>query len=543
MTRGVVGCLIAMMAASASAGPPDQALSGPAPEVRAPAVPVDLPPIPAFDLPAGPMTVKALRVWTKHFLGTRVALRGFVTFAYDCATDIRKVGESDRAVKARIDADPSLCERPKLYLGDAKTTPHERSLWVVDVPRPYNKLELSRIPKADRTMPDRCEPHEKDPKKQICPPYHEGDEVVVIGELAVRSPHAEANTDGLLVYEAMQNVTQHWQTPGVSFGVMTVTPPGPPPAPPKLPKLVDPAPRAVSASAREASVRALADGNKALGMKDLSRARTAYESALAQWDGDHLAWYGLAMVEMLDHQPAKAVEAFDHCVAIAPREPMYQMFDGVARFEAVVADARAQAAAMQGMKPEDVDVDLSQLPFDEAELHLRQAIALEPGMWRAHYYLGKIQRAHDRAKQAADEFAAAIRANPREVAPFIALAELLLKWDYDDQAIQVAKVGTTTLPASADTADVWYELGMGYDAKAQDEPAVEAFSKALDLKRDHAKALFQRGQAYFHMADLVRAKADLEAFLKTGNAFQLALARQQANRMLMDIAAKARAAH
>ena len=160
------------------------------------------------------------------------------------------------------------------------------------------------------------------------------------------------------------------------------------------------------------------------------------------------------------------------------------------------------------MKPEEVDVDLSQVPFDEAVLHLRQTVALEPGLWRAHYYLGKIARAHDHAKLAADEFAIAIRDDPREAAPVIALAELL-----------------------------------GYDAKGDDAKAIEAFDKALDLKRDDAKSLFQRGQAYFHVSDLVHAKADLEAFVKIGSGSQLAFAHQQANRMLMEIAAKARGRH
>src|SRR5205807_3693821 len=109
-----------------------------------------------------------------------------------------------------IDTDPTMCERPKFYLGDDAHTPPERSLWVVDVPRPYNKLELQRIQKANRDLPGRCEPGDK----KVCPPVKVGDVVTITGDFKTTSPHSERNSDGLLVYQAMQNETRHWATAG-----------------------------------------------------------------------------------------------------------------------------------------------------------------------------------------------------------------------------------------------------------------------------------------------------------------------------------------
>jgi hypothetical protein len=114
-------------------------------------------------------------------------VHGFVTWAYDCKTAIRKADEDDKAVQARIDEDPTLCERPKFYIGDSKDTPVEKSLWVVDVPRPYNALEVKRIKKKDRIEPDRCEPDEKDKSKSVCPPYAVGDEVEITGKFSIES--------------------------------------------------------------------------------------------------------------------------------------------------------------------------------------------------------------------------------------------------------------------------------------------------------------------------------------------------------------------
>jgi hypothetical protein len=125
-----------------------------------------------------------------------------------------------------IDEDPTKCERPKFYIGDAADTPPEKSLWVVDVPRPYNKLELERLPKDElrNPPPDKCNP-KTDPKKSVCPPYQVGDQVEITGTWRLSSPHSERNSDGLLVYKRMKNVTQSWESPEIE------TKPGAPEAP------------------------------------------------------------------------------------------------------------------------------------------------------------------------------------------------------------------------------------------------------------------------------------------------------------------------
>jgi hypothetical protein len=192
-------------------------LKGPEAEVKKTDVKLDLPAVPAFDLPPAPAdgshTVKELRVKGKKLLETDLTVHGFVTWAYDCHTAIRKADEDDKALQARIDEDPTLCERPKFYIGDTAQTPVEKSLWIVDVPRPYNALEVKRIKKKDRTEPDRCEPDEKDKSKSVCPPYNVGDEVVITGTFKTSSPHSERNSDGLIVYKSMKNITQNYESP------------------------------------------------------------------------------------------------------------------------------------------------------------------------------------------------------------------------------------------------------------------------------------------------------------------------------------------
>src|SRR4051812_41358803 len=193
----------------------EPALAGPAPEIGR-KVAIATPAVPAFDLPVtqdGTHSVKELRVRGKRLLDSDVAVHGVITWAYDCVAAMRLPSDTLKEVQQRIDEDPTICERAKFYVGDSANTPPEKSLWIVDVPRPYNKLELARIKKANRDAPDRCEPGAK---SSVCPPYRVGDEVIVRGKFTLASPHAERNSDGLLVFARMTNRTQAWESPGTA---------------------------------------------------------------------------------------------------------------------------------------------------------------------------------------------------------------------------------------------------------------------------------------------------------------------------------------
>jgi hypothetical protein len=217
LPTAVLGSLVAFVGLG-SLGCDSKQLEGPKAEVRKTDMKVSLPEVPAFDLPSAPSdgshTVKELRVKGKKLLESDVTVKGVVTWAYDCPTAIRQPGMSDKDLQKMIDEDPAKCERPKFYLGDSADTPAEKSLWVVDVPRPYYKIEQARLPADELRNPpaDRCSA-KADPKKTVCPPYKVGDEVEVTGTWKQSSPHSERNTDGLLVYKKMKNVTQSWESP------------------------------------------------------------------------------------------------------------------------------------------------------------------------------------------------------------------------------------------------------------------------------------------------------------------------------------------
>ena len=289
--------------------------------------------------------------------------------------------------------------------------------------------------------------------------------------------------------------------------------------------------------ARNNSIRAANEGNTALGQKRYDEAVVQLKKATDLWSGNHTAWYSLGGAYDGKGDFANAVDATSHAVQLVPEQPMYQLHHGVYLFEKAVQAAREDQARRENKKPAEVDPDLSSVNFEKALQHLQEAVKLNDELWRAHYFIGKIYSLTGKSKEAAEELTKALKSAPPEPAPWVLLSELYLLWDYTDQAIQVAEAGTTAVPGIADQTNIWYEVGMGYDEKRLDDKAIEAFTKALESKRDNHKAKFQRGQAYFRKGDYSNAKRDLLDFSKTAG-MSVEFAKQQAQKMLIDIAAK-----
>lgn len=288
---------------------------------------------------------------------------------------------------------------------------------------------------------------------------------------------------------------------------------------------------------RNESIRSANEGAKAYGQKQYDTAIAAYKRATEGWNENHVAWYGLGGAYSGKQDWTNAADALSHAVQIAPEQGMYQLLYGWFLYEKAVQTARQDQARRENKKPEEVTPDLTNVNFEKSLQHLQEAVKLNNELWRAHYCIGRIYRDTGKSKEAAEELTRALQSAPTEPGPWVALAELYRQWDYPDQAIQVAEAGTHVVPGTNEKSDIWYEVGMGYDDKRLDDKAIDAFTKSLESKRDNHKAKFQRGQAYFRKADFTNAKRDLEEFSKTGGA-SVEFAKQQASKMLIDIAAK-----
>ena len=479
---------------------------------------VQLPAVPSFEVPPsepGFTNPKELRVRGRKLLDTDVKVKGYLIWIYNCLDAVIQPGESRRAAQRRIDDDPTQCERMKFYLGASKTDPPERGLWIVDVPRPPNKLERERLPREELAK------WPKPPKLKV------GDYVIVSGKFTLSSPHSERNSDGLVVFAGIQAAKPAKSKPAGAW----TPPPRPVVAAPQVTVVtINPA----NDAARQRSVKLANEGTRAFDAKLHTEAQAAYTKAIAEWPGNHVAHYGLGGVHgTLKNWQAARDEAWK-AVELQPKQPMYKLLYGTMAYEAAMADAREAQARREGKKPDEVIIDPTTINHDKALSFLDEVSKLDPTIWRAHYYMGRIYRDRGDAYFAAEAFTAALRLNADDPGPWIALGELYRQWDHPDEAIAVATLGTTVVPK--DASDVWYVLGMAYEDKLDHKRAVEAFTKSLDLKPDNGRTMFQRGQAQFRLGDFAKAKIDLEAFLKSGASVEFA--KQQASKLLMEIAAK-----
>ena len=185
---------------------------GPAPEVAETEIKLDLPAPPEFQEPKpladGSHSVTEMRLRSGKFVDQQVKVTGFVTFHYDLKVCARELGEK------MVTADPTLCDgkkdivectakvgdkavvetpdkcdRPNFYLGDSPNASYEKSIWVVDVPRPLREDE-----KRDRMLVEEFK------KKPPPPELTLGQKVTVEGKWTIKSESGFANSDGLLVY-------------------------------------------------------------------------------------------------------------------------------------------------------------------------------------------------------------------------------------------------------------------------------------------------------------------------------------------------------
>lgn len=416
----------------------------PPPEVRTTNVKVALPAVPKFDAPDE--SPRALQMAT-HPWGKVVLVRGYVIAIPRCPL---------------LDTDPEKCERPKLFLGDTRTSSQESALWVVDYPRAPNKLERERLPKDELA------------KWPAVPNIAVGDYVKVTGLFTDTSTHHETNSDGLVMMYTIEKVSPSANAKRIAPDDETE---------PKQSPLAVPKPRAVAPQNKAEAEQALRDGNVALGMRQPDDAIAKYKHAIELWPDNDLAHYGLGGALMIKRNWVEARDAFAKAAALRPDSAMYMMWLGASRYES-------------GQKT-------------EAREPLMRAHQLEPKMWRPPYYLGRIARDAGHPRAAATYFTQAIENFPLEHGPYVALAELYRRWGLFAEAI---KVGSEGMRNCIDGHNLLgFALGRAYEDAGQRDKAIEALTIASDV--GNWQALLARARVKRAKGDKAGAKRDYEEVL------------------------------
>ena len=176
---------------------------GAAAEVKEHNIKLDLPAVPEFQMPSpnpdGTHPVEEMRLRGKKYLGKSVQVKGYVLWIYDCATAIRTADMTEKDAQKLIEEDPTRCTRPNFYVGADPKAPNDKGVWIVEYPRPPRPDEKKNLP--DEELEAMVAAYE------AVPEFKEGDEVVVTGTWALKSPRGFRDSDGLLVFESMENLS------------------------------------------------------------------------------------------------------------------------------------------------------------------------------------------------------------------------------------------------------------------------------------------------------------------------------------------------
>jgi tetratricopeptide (TPR) repeat protein len=375
-----------------------------------------------------------------------------------------------------------------LWLGDASDPAREVSIWVIGPPIGVPRPAMPRVALGDYVVVTGTWGEAVGPERAIEPVLR-----FAAAERGVPAPASAASEPAIAAKDLQIDLDVAAQTPMRKF-VDDVT--------------------------LNASLGHLNACNKALAARQYDDAIAACREATQVWDGNHLAWYAWAGAHLARREWPQARAAIEHAVALRSDQAMYQLYLGIALYETERQLARDAQARREHKKPDDVEVDPAGLKLDAARDALLAAVRAAPDAWRAHYYLGRVYRDLDDARPAAVQFTAAIKTHPGFRSAYVALIELYRRWDYVDQALAVALLGTRQLPAT-DAADLWFEAGMAYDVRHADDKtidkAIDAFGHAIAIRPGDALSKLQRGQLYYGTGDLEHAKLDLDDALRSAD--------------------------
>ena len=198
--RVLVGVFLSL--GLASLGCAKDQLKGAKAEVQETSIKLDLPPVPAFNMPQanpdGSQSVAVMRLKGNKFLDTEVRVKGYVVWIYDCATSIRTPAMTDKELAKLLEDEPERCTRPHITISDTPDGPADRGIWVVDIPRPLRK--------DDKLLGDDIY-KEMEAEFKALPPFNIGDQISVNGTWSLVSPKGFRKSGGLLVYKNLENLT------------------------------------------------------------------------------------------------------------------------------------------------------------------------------------------------------------------------------------------------------------------------------------------------------------------------------------------------
>jgi tetratricopeptide (TPR) repeat protein len=139
-------------------------------------------------------------------------------------------------------------------------------------------------------------------------------------------------------------------------------------------------------------------------------------------------------------------------------------------------------------------IAMEQGELERAYRHLEIAINADPAYAEAHYYLGVVLQRWQQYDKAYEAYDMAYRTHPDEVAPLLAVAEMLVKLDRDDEAVARLQA---KLVYFEHNAAMRLSIARILMKQRKLEPALSMFREAYMLQPDNPMVLEQLAMAEY----------------------------------------------
>jgi arylsulfatase A-like enzyme/Tfp pilus assembly protein PilF len=140
--------------------------------------------------------------------------------------------------------------------------------------------------------------------------------------------------------------------------------------------------------------------------------------------------------------------------------------------------------------------------YEKARVCFAEEVRLKPQMETGHLNLGTAYKRLGQKALAEREYRAALALSPRMAEASASLAQLLLQ---DNRATDARKVLDAALGAGAESADLYFQLGVLEASGSNWEKARFAFTKCVSLDPRRDEALANLGQVAYHQGRLDEA--------------------------------------
>jgi tetratricopeptide (TPR) repeat protein len=246
---------------------------------------------------------------------------------------------------------------------------------------------------------------------------------------------------------------------------------------------------------RNASIEAMNEGIDLVQSQSYETAIKKFEQATSMYRDNHQAWYALGTVYGQQKKWKEASDALAEAVKYSPEDAMYHYKLGQALY-------RSWEEKTGGS-------------LDMAQTHLEKSVQLNARLYKAHWFLGKVYYHKDEPAKAGASWTEAAQLEAGFGKAFIDLGKLYLRWDFGQEAIAVLEQGSLGhVVDPEDLTNIYYYLGLAYDAQQNWPKAIEAYTKSIEAQKSNSDAKLQRGFSYARAGEKDKARTDLEEYVK-----------------------------